>query len=128
MSISLEWRKQRLDSTSRPILDRAVTDLNRKLGAKLRIVKLSSGKLVACHVEDLWFCRVSDDGDPPCVWTVAVDTRPEQRTLLPTEDPADFDECCDLLGFRTEGQQREFRDFLIPDHDQTEASTAQGAS
>ncbi len=128
MSLGLRWGKLRLDSTTRSLLDRAVADLNRKRDVKFHLIKHPWGKLIACHVDDLWFCHVGDGGRPPRIWTLAVDTRPEQRTLLPDQSGADFDECCDLLGFRTEEQRSQFREWLRPDMDQAETFPIPGAS
>ena len=130
MPLDLCWGKIRLETTARSVLDRAVGDLNRRFGVKLRLVRLSSGKVIACRAGDFWFCRVGDDGRPPQTRTLAVDTRPEQRTLLPADDPADFAECCDLLGFRTEDERGQFRAFLNPDPGPIPGPTApvQGAS
>ncbi len=114
ISTQLIWRKIRLDAKSRSIFDRAVADVNRKLGVKWHLIRHPSGKLTSCRVDDLWFCHVGDASPEPRVWTLAIDTRPEQRTLLPGADAADFDECCDILGFRTEAQRAEFRTFLEP--------------
>ena len=114
MTPELKWRKIRLDGADRSTLDRAVGALGRRLGVPLRLVRLAHGKLVACRVDDLWFCHVGDGGQPPQTWTVAVDTRPEPRALRPRDDPADFAECCDLLGLRDEARQAELRAFLTP--------------
>ena len=127
MADGLQWAKVRLDATTRSVLDRAVTHLGRALALNLHLVKHPSGKLIAFRVEDLWFCRVGDGGHPPRTWTLAIDTRPEPRTLLPAQNDEDFAECCDLLGFRTAEQQDHLRAFLLPDPDPTAASPGSGA-
>ena len=109
-----QWKRIRLDAAARSLLDRAVGELGRQLGAKLRLLRLPSGMVTVCRVDDLWFCRVGDGGTPPRIWTLAVDSRPEQRNLLPGLDEADFAECADLLGLRTADDLARFRAFLHP--------------
>ena len=127
MTTDLKWGRVRLDSATRPVLDRALGALGRRLGAALRLARHHSGKVVACRAGDLWFCRVLDAAEPPRTWTVAVDTRPEPRTLLPLESAADFAECCDLLGHRTAAEQARFRGFLALDPHLDPDLTAPGA-
>ena len=128
MPIHLKWSRTRLDPTVRSLLDRAMGDLNRTSGQHVRPIRLPGGKLIVSLIEDLWFCRVGDGGNPPLTWTVVVDSRPPQRTLLPTRVAADFDECCDLLGLRSTEQRGQFHDFLHPDTDRSVPSPAAGAS
>lgn len=122
------WKRIRLDAAARSLLDRAVGDLGRQLGLKLRLLRLPSGMVTACRVDDLWFCRVGDGGDPPRLRTLAVDSRPEQRNLLPGEDDADFAECADILGLRTDDERARFRAFLDPVAHPAGPATTPGAS
>ena len=119
MATDLKWGKARLEPPVRSLLDRGLGDLNRDGGEQNRPIRLPGGKQFICHVEDLWFCRVGDGGSPPRTWSLVVDSRLPQRTLLPTRSALDFEECCDILGFRAEEQRRRFRDFLDFESDTT---------
>ena len=121
------WSRIRLDPAARSLLDRGIGDLSRRLGVKLRLLRLPSGMVTVCHADDLWFCRVGDGGDPPRIWTLAIDSRPEQRNLLPGEVEADFAECADILGLRTDDERDRFRTFLNPVARSAGPSTTPGA-
>ena len=114
VSLELKWTKIRLDAAARSTLDRAVADVNRRLEAPVHLVRHPSGRVLVCRVADLWFCHVGAAESESPIWTLAVDTRPEQRTLLPARLEADFAECCDILGLRTAGEHAAFRAFLTP--------------
>ena len=82
MAVGLQWVKLTLDATARSIIDRAIGDLSRREGSKLVLIRKRQGKIMGCRAEDLWFCHVRDENFPPR--TLAIDVRPEQRTLLPS--------------------------------------------
>jgi hypothetical protein len=57
---------------------------------------------------------VSDGGRPSEILPLAITTDAASRLLAPTRRTEDFDECCELLGFRDEEQRDRFRRFLLP--------------
>ena len=126
MTPDLKWSKVKLDPGARSALDRAIAALGRRLGQPYCLARLPHGRILACRVDDFWFCRAgpSKSLHPH---PVLVDTRPEPRTLLPLDDEADFAECCDLLGLRTDEEQAGLRTFLITRPTATAPNPASGA-
>ena len=128
MSTDFQWVKSRLAADLRVLLDRAVGEFNRDLGGNYHWIKQPFGKILACPVGNVWFIHLGNGSRPPRFRTMAVAIHAEPRWWLPAERPADFEECCHLLGFQTEAQRHQFRDFLQPHSGRTLASTVPGAS
>lgn len=110
----LRWEKIRLTKEIRSWLDRAATEVTPILGGKFHIIRHPFGRIIACRSANLLFFHVGDGGRPPELLPLAITTDGASRLLLPTRRTEDFDECCELLGFRDEEQRDLFRRFLLP--------------
>lgn len=126
MPAELKWVKQRLTPETRSWLDRAVYELNQGSGVGYRPIKHPFGKVIACHVDGLWLFHLGRGVRPAQLLTLAFVTDPLQW-FLPTERAGDFDECCDLLGLRTEDERSHFSCFLRPTEGRVITSPAHGA-
>ena len=97
----LKWAKTRPIEETRSRLDCAATEVTPASGGRFHIVRHPFGKIIACRTANLLFFDVSDGGRPPELLPLAITTDSASRLLLPTRRAEDFDECCELLGFRT---------------------------
>jgi len=128
MSLDLKWEKLRPEPVIRVLLDCAVVELNQVFGVKSHIIRHPFGKIIACRAGGLWFFHTGDGGRPPQLWTLAVVTGPEPKSLFPGQRSGDFSDCCGLLGFRSEAEMAQFWRFLFPNPGRARMPTVQGAS
>jgi hypothetical protein len=110
----LKWEKIRPTEETRRLLDRAAAEVTPRSGGKFHVIRHPFGKIIACRSANLYFFHVGDGGRPPEILPLAITTDAASRLLVPTRSPEDFDECCELLGFRDEEQREAFWRFLLP--------------
>lgn len=126
MSFQLKWQKLRVHAEIRQAFDQAVGEFNQSFGGNFRVITHPFGKVIACPAADLWFFHVGNGGRPAQIWTLVLVTGLKPKPLFPSQKEWDFDECCHHLGYQTEADRHQFRQFLSPYPSRISASTTQG--